>query len=192
MRVLYAKVFGGLLMVYLLFSQLAVVKVCAAEWETTTEEKEVQETYQTVFDSMFKELDFEQVEPYAKTYLPQKMSFRTMVQNLCTKNSGENFMQTITDWLWDLFFYELRLVKPFFTQILFLIVIFSCVRPLFLDGSTYVHSLGFLMIYSALASILLQNFLMLAQLAQESMGKMEQYLQALIPSYAAVLPLRRG
>lgn len=133
---------------------------------------------------ILEELNLEEVDRYTNEELPQKLSFRELVQALL---DDELDAKTIADYLLDLFFYEIRTARPMFIQILSVALLFSLFGKVLITRQGYVHDLSFFAVYTAVMMLLLDSFLLVNNVVEAGIQKMLSFMTAFIPVYATTL-----
>ena len=132
-------------------------------------------------------LDFKAVNDFLNEHLRVKMSFEELVSKISIDGLGALNKENITQMFFDAIFYEVSVVRPIFVKILLFSILFSLAHRLLSTKSTYVSSIGFLMIYSTLMVLLMQSFFLVRDIATEGMDGMLKFLNALIPTYSMTL-----
>lgn len=166
-------------------SVLEVSKEFNGETGNAQEENSV-DTHEWM-DLIMEQLHFEQMDPYSEGFLPEKMTFSDLVQKFCKEGVHGIRGREIAQWVFDLFFYELTAAKNYFIYILAFTVSFAIIKNILDNRQQYVSHMSFLLIYGTLVTLLMQSFLLIAQVAQEGIGQMIQYLTVLVPVYATTL-----
>lgn len=132
-------------------------------------------------------LDFEAVNDFLNEHLRVKMNFEELVSQISIHGLEALNKENITQMFFDTVFYEISMVRPLFVKILLFSILFSLAHRLLATKSTYVSSIGFLMIYSTLMVLLMQSFFLVRDIAMEGMESMLKFLNALIPTYSMAL-----
>ncbi len=132
-------------------------------------------------------LDFEALDDFLNEHLRTKMSFEELVSQISIYGLEAFNKENITQMFFDAIFYEVSIVRPIFVKILLFSILFSLAHRLLVTKSTYVSSMGFLVIYSTLMVLLMQSFFLVRDIAMEGMESMLKFLNALIPTYSMTL-----
>lgn len=161
-----------------------------SRWQGETPQSGGQETREQTeewISEILEELHLEEVDRFGLEELPQKMTFSQLVEVLCEEGLHGISGREIAQWVFDLFFYELAASKDYFLQILCFTATFAVLKNILDMKNQYVSQLSFLLIYGTLMAMLMQSFLLIAEVAQDGIGEMTKYLTVLVPVYATTL-----
>ena len=136
---------------------------------------------------ILKALDFESLNNFLNEHLRVKMNFEELVSQISIYGMEALNKENITQMFFDAIFYEISIVRPLFVKILLFSILFSLAHRVLLTNSTYVSSMGFLMIYTTLMVLLMQSFFLVRDIVMEGMNSMLNFLNALIPTYSMTL-----
>lgn len=130
------------------------------------------------------ELGLDEVDRNMEAELPQRLTFGGLVQALM---EDDVTAETLVDYVLDLFFYEIRTVRPMFIQILSVALLFAMFGKVLITRQGYVHDLSFFAVYSAVVMLLLNSFLLVNDVVEAGIQKMLSFMTAFIPVYATTL-----
>lgn len=179
----------GLLCLFLLFP--IGVQGAEAEGEPTEEESGI--ITESDADSwtmeIFQEVKLDKLDEFTLDELPEKMTFSQLAQGFWQEGVGSLSADRIVGWVTDLFFYELASSKTYFLQMLCFTVVFAVIREVMRARTEYISQMGFIIVYAAMITLLMKSFLLIAEVAEDGIVLMTNYLSALIPAYATTLLL---
>lgn len=138
-------------------------------------------------DEMIRMLDFQSLNAFLNEHMRTKMSFEELVAQICTHGLEALNKENITTLVFDTFFYEISVVRPIFLKMLAFALLFSIVHRLLATRNKYISDISFLVIYATLMVLLMQSFFLVRDIAIEGINSLLVFLNALIPTYAAVL-----
>lgn len=159
-----------------------------SRWQSdTSQDGEQTKQSEEWISAILEELHLEEVDSFGMKELPQKMTFSQLVEVLCEEGLHGISGREVAQWVFDLFFYEFVASKSYFLQILCFTAVFAILKNILDMKNGYISQMSFLLIYGTLMTMLMQSFLVIAQVAQDGIGEMTKYLTVLVPVYATTL-----
>jgi len=95
--------------------------------------------------------------------------------------------ENICTFVFDIFFYELSMLRPIFLKMLMFSLLFSILHRLLVTRNKYISEIAFLLIYATLMVLLMQSFLLVKDIALDGIDTLLTFLNALIPTFAMTL-----
>lgn len=141
-----------------------------------------------ICDEIIEALDFDCMDEYTKEYIPEKMSFTDLVENF-SKNDGKEITDSIFEYLYNIFFYELDSIKPTIIQVFGFTMFFMIISKIVFWRKDYVYKVSCLLVYASILSMLFASFRLISEIVLNGIDSVLAFLSALIPSYATVLAL---
>lgn len=145
---------------------------------------------QDYVQGLMEELELDEVDASIQDEeIPDKLRFYDLAKAFATDGTDGVDASMVCEYVFDLFFYEITVVKPIFFQIMVISLLFALFGKLLVMQQGYVSDMGFFMVYTAIVLLLLQSFTVIGQLMEEGIDKMVSFMTAFIPTYAATLML---
>ena len=136
-------------------------------------------------DMIINSIDMSDVEKYSKDYMPDKLSFMDLVRSVMDEDAS--FGKKACSYIYELFFYEIGAVRPLVINVLCYTILFMVISRLIFWKKDYVYNMSFLFMYASVMVLLLSSFLVMADIAKDSINVLLTYLTTLVPAYATVL-----
>lgn len=146
-------------------------------------DKETKKWMQEIRD----EVQMDELDEFVTEQIPLKTTFSDLADMFWKEGLSNETCEVIADWIYDLFFYEMGASKPYFLQMLLFTTVFAIVRQIFELRNMYVSDLSFLMIYATMGSLLINNFILVSDVAQQGISLLLEFMAALIPTFATTL-----
>jgi stage III sporulation protein AE len=138
--------------------------------------------------SMMEELDLSEVEESSQD-VPDKISFGNLVQDFVENGIDGVDGKMLSEYVFDLFFYEIAAVKPVFIQLLCVSLLFALFGKMLVTKQAYVSELGFFVVDTGIILLLLESFTMIGTVVEEGVARIVSFMTAFIPTYATTLLL---
>ena len=138
-------------------------------------------------EQIFEELNFDGLESFSVDFLPGKMGFGEMVEQLLWEKSIS--WSDVVAMVGQCFFYELQNAKTILIGVLFLAIGYTVFGRYLQGEKKQMNDITYLAVYGALVLILMESLLLISRVAAEGVEALQQYLTALIPAYATTLAL---
>lgn len=136
---------------------------------------------------ILEELALDDVDAYMGDELPQRLTFRDLVEAMVSEGADGIGWDMVVQYLLDVFFYELRTAKPMFLQILSVALLFAMFSKVMITRQSYVNDLGFFAVYTGVMMLLMNSFLLVNEIVEEGIARMLSFMTAFIPIYATTL-----
>ncbi len=146
-----------------------------------------EEELDAVLEELTGSLDLSQMEGFLNDHLREKIDLSALVSQIATEGLGALDLENIGELLLDSFFYELSMLRPMFLKMLLFTVLVSVAQRLLVTRVKYIADMGFLLIYTTLIALLMQSFLLVANIAAGGIESLLTFLNALIPTYALTM-----
>jgi stage III sporulation protein AE len=166
-------------------------EIDAEEGSTTAaQEDDTDDTdAETYLDYIFEELNLQEVDDFSEEVLPEHMTLSDVTKTLLGDGISGIDAQSLLEWVFDVFFLELKEARPYFIQMLLCALLFSVCNRFFIEGKRYMNHLSFLFIYGAMMILLLRSFLLVGDVVEEGVDAICGFMKVLIPAYATTLLL---
>lgn len=138
-------------------------------------------------EEILNSMDFSSLDTFLNEHLRTKMTFEELIGQISINGLKSLNSENLCTMMFDTFLYELSAARPIFMKMLCFSILFSVFQRLLVMKNKYISDMGFLLIYATMMVLLMQSFFLVKDIAVEGMNSMLIFLNALIPSYAAVL-----
>lgn len=164
-----------------------------AENENTNQEQTQEETQEEtqdeqMCDEIIEALDLSSMDEYTSVYIPQKMTFTDLVEQF-SDSDGREISESIFEYLYDIFFYELDSIKPTLIQMFGFTVFFMIISKIVFWRKDYVYKVSCMLVYASILSMLFASFNLISEIVLKGLDSMLAFLSVLVPAYATVLAL---
>ena len=137
--------------------------------------------------SIMEHLRLDEMDSYTQNILPEKVTFSSLVEEVCEEGLQALDGHKVLQWISDSFFYELSVSKDLFLQLFLFVAVFAVLREILDTRENYVSHTGFFLIYGTMMGTLLQNFALMSDVANDTVQRVMEYLGLLGPAYATTL-----
>lgn len=144
---------------------------------------------ETYLEEITQAIDFSSIEEFLNGHMRTEITFEELVSRIAADGLDALNAENITTFVFDTLFYELSIAKPIFLKMLIFSVLFSVIHRFLVTKNKYISDIGFLMIYTVLMVFLMQSFFLVRDIALEGIDTLLEFLNALIPTYAATMVL---
>uniref|UniRef100_UPI00405685AC stage III sporulation protein AE n=1 Tax=Agathobacter sp. TaxID=2021311 RepID=UPI00405685AC len=138
-------------------------------------------------EEMLGSIDFQGLNQFVNEHFRGKMTFEELVSLLAAEGGSAINPENITTLFFDSLFYEISAARPIFLKMLCFGILFSIVQKLISTKNRYISDVGFLLIYSTITALLMHSFSLVKEMAMSGLDSLLQFLNVLIPTYAASL-----
>lgn len=157
---------------------------------------EEKEEEHTVFEDIMGSLDFSGLDELLEEEeigLEEKKSFSELVGQMLEEGLAGFDYSRILEWIKDALFIEIEDNRKLLVEVVLLAVVFSILKN-FAGGfaSAYVSDLCFLLVYCALAVMLLQSFLSFREIAAKALTDSVEFMKMLIPTFCITMVFSAG
>lgn len=173
-------VIGMMVACLLLTSNIQSVSAQATEDELDGVNKGIE-------DKILEELQLEELDDFTENYMPDKMSFSELVEEVMQDGISGKDAGKICEYVYELVFYEVDIAKDMMFQVLLYVAIFTLFGNMIHSKERYISEMSFLMVYAAMMVVLLQTFSVISETVKAGIEKIIAFLAAMIPAYATAL-----
>lgn len=135
-------------------------------------------------DELYRRLDLEELDRYISG-----LSFGELAQMVTENGIAALDGERLLDLAYAVFLEEVDEGRQLFIQLLLLGILFAVSGRFLMLRGQFATQMCFFMIYSMMIVLLMEGFLLAGSIAQDGLAKIVDFLQVLIPSYAATLLL---
>lgn len=145
------------------------------------------ETLESYIEEILKSMDFSSLDTFLNEHMRTKMSFEELIGQISINGMESLNAENICTLVFDTLLYELSMARPIFLKMICFSILFSVFHRLLVMKNKYISDMGFLLIYATMMVLLMQSFFLVKDIAMAGMNSMTTFLNALIPTYTAVL-----
>ena len=131
-----------------------------------------------MYDLFLKQMDFTKIEKY---------SFLEFVEALLKEGSIGEKLQTIGEYVFDTFLYELSVEKSFFIYMIGFVLIFALFQNVLVGKNKYLSRVSFYLAYITVMTVVMQSFMVLTNVAREAIEEILTFMELLITIYETIL-----
>lgn len=148
--------------------------------ETAIKSNSSDESY--YINSLLDELELDNIDTGTK-----KFDFEDMVKNIIDNGLNSKTTESIIKYFKDCLFFEISSEKDVCKSIFLVSIIFSIMNRLLLVKQQYMSEISFLMVYTTLMIMLLNNFSIIGDAVTDGLEKILCFFGTAIPAFSAAL-----
>jgi stage III sporulation protein AE len=116
-----------------------------------------------------------------------KIKFSDLVSAFISEGADGVDGAMISEYIYDIFFYEIADIKPVFTELVCMSLLFALFGKALAVRQDYVSEIGFFAVYSGILLLLLESFSTIGDVVSDGISSIVSFMTAFIPTYAAAL-----
>jgi stage III sporulation protein AE len=116
-----------------------------------------------------------------------KIKFSDLVTAFISEGTDGVDGAMISEYIYDIFFYEIADIKPVFIELVCISLLFALFGKALAVRRDYVSEIGFFAVYSGILLLLLDSFSTIGDVVSDGISSIVSFMTAFIPTYAAAL-----
>jgi stage III sporulation protein AE len=182
-----------LIAVVILLTQTMMANASDVDLLNAVENKKSDTTDTSQMQGLLDNLNMDSVEHYlSKNEETKNISFLQLIKQLMTADKG-NSIEQAGDYVGNLLFQEIRQNKRFLVIIIALAAAFALIKNFSnIFHNSYISELCFILVYIELMILLMKSFLIVNQLLGGTLGKVVDFMKALLPVFCMTMLFSGG